>query len=119
MTRIETVEQAKNYAEEIAKFQGMDQVDSMQVVKALSLLGKAEDEESYRKVVDSFAKLAERMERNNNLDRRLSENPLGFLEFLCIGVDHRFTAIGFGWDGKKLPARENQSYFNKYYGEHF
>ena len=112
-------EEARNYAEEIARCQRMTQVDSMKVIKSLSLLGQSEDEENYRKIVDSFVRLAKRLGQENELDKRLSENPLNYLEFLCIGIDHGFTALGFGWDGRKLSVKENQSYFNKYYGGHF
>ena len=70
--------------------------------------------------MDSFLGLSRTLGGGRyELQREMSKDPLGFLEFLLIGIDHGFTALGFGWDGKKLPVKKNQLYFNKLYGEHF
>ncbi len=119
MEKIETIEQARNYAQKILQCEKIEEVFSFDIMNSLSILAQSHDENHYRKIVDSFLRLTSNLIKDGKSNIRLSENPLSFLEFLCIGIDHGFPSLGYGWDGKKLPVQENQAYFNKLYGEHF
>ncbi|MBS3079881.1 hypothetical protein J4221_00250 [Candidatus Pacearchaeota archaeon] len=119
MEKIETPEQARNYAEEIESYRNVYSVRLANLGRALQILAKSQDEEHYRKIVDSFTRLARENTSHSFLGNGTNNNPLSFLEYLCIGMDHGFTAFGFGWDGNRHPVKETQSYFNKLYGEHF
>jgi len=120
MGNIQTIEQAREYSEKIWNLRDFHEIDIFEVINSLSVLADLDDKENYKKVVDSFVELLRTIGGGKyELQRKLSRDPFGFLEFLLIGTDHGFAALGFGWDGKKLPVEKNQLYFNKLYGEHF
>lgn len=122
MVKIETPEQARNYVGEMESYEDYSEVDPMKVIGSLSVLAKSQDEKNYRKVVDSFVRLTKQILPSHMvIDRKLKENPLSFLEFLCIFADgnqdyfHPYREPTL----EQVPIGEHQSYFNKLYGEHF
>ena len=121
MTEIETIEQAQNYAQEIENYRNYSEIDSMKVASSLSTLAKSQNKETFKRVIDSFTRLAREIQSNSDLDNKLKENPLSYLEFLCVFADgnqnyyHPYRPI----TAEKPPVGETQAYFNKLCGEHF
>ncbi len=110
-----TREQAKEYAQQ--KYRSYSRVDSIKVAVSLSLLAKFQDEEYFKKIIDSFTKLARKIKSKSELDEKLKDKSLSYLEWLCMTVDgnspHPYSPV------VKLPVGETQAYFNKLYGENF
>ena len=121
-----TLEQARNYSRDMENYGDIRSLDYLNLQRALQILTESQDREHYKKIVDSFVKLAGKMEKKNTVDQIISENPLRYLEYMIMGMDYKLPPFWFDRDGNRLPAgkrssppEKHQSYFNKLYGEHF
>lgn len=89
----------------------------------METLAKAKDETTFRKIIDSCTRCLKAID--NPEDRRRDE-PLAFLEWLCVSMDHGFATVGFealankaGIIREQLPLRQTQKFFREIYGSHF
>lgn len=115
-----TLEDARKYAESIGNAKQVQVINPVDVVRSLGFLANAKDEIAFRKIVDFYVKFAEA----NPSD--LVDEPLAFLEWLCMANDHSFSAIGTealysnaGIVRERLETKATQTFFQKLYGAHF
>lgn len=109
-----TLRIARTVAQNIRYRKNIDRVDCSRVAESLKILAEHDSKSDFKKLIDNYKALAERTG-----DGDLKTNPLGFLEFLCAGMDSSFTQLGYcSYTGTTPPLGTTQRYFRDLYGSH-
>ncbi|MEN9625682.1 MAG: hypothetical protein RL557_10 [archaeon] len=115
----QTLKQAQAYAQKTQRYTKTSEFDSLETALSLLTLAHSNDENNFRMIIDSFKTSAQKIEPKDDIDERMKNNPLSYLEFLCITADgnlfyhHPFVP----YPGER-PIGEVQQYFNSLYGGH-
>ncbi len=111
-----SIEKVFDLISDLKNLESINEVNPSNLVKAMQFLTYQEDEDNFKQVVDEYVALAERTIEKSDV----KENPRGFLEYLCAGVDRSFTMVGYSaYLGKKVEPGQFQSFFRNLYGTHF
>jgi len=121
MKDVYSLEDARKYSEEIRVLTTLEKVNLRFLGKSLKILAEAEDEAAFKRIVDTYVKIAK---QSDNVDLR--GNPLSFLELMCAGLDHGFSTIGFaalrakaGILEPKPLIKQTQGFFRRIYGTNY
>ena len=89
-----TLKDALNYRDRMEKIDDYFNLDTLQFNKAIKFFADGDDKTNFKKLTDKFLELAKNSEKYDSM-AQIRKNPLSFLEFLCAGMDHGFSIIGY------------------------
>ena len=130
MTKKYTLSGSKRYIAKLERAKRATDIDISQLTQALKNFAQSNDREYFAKTVDAYVQcVTTEIPEDTQATRRtndMTKEPLAFLEWLCMGLDHSFTTVGHhawaaaaGMTTEGLPLGEIQSFFRDLYGSHF
>ena len=107
-----TINDALNLANKLDESKDITEINPANLAKAMKAFANLKNKENFKKIIDKYVSLAERT--TEDLD--IKKDPYGFLEYLCAGIDHSFTTVGYSaWKGEKLEPGITQLFFQTLY----
>lgn len=124
MTEIKnfTLKDAKRYLKDTQKSE-QSLMDFTSLGQALQVFAQERYGHCFKILADRYVKYSEAHKEDSIT---LTKEPLAVLEWLCMGMDHGFSAIGYksleakaGIKTERLPIKDTQRFFQGIYGSHF
>lgn len=109
-----TIDDAHNLITKLDKAENIIGINTSNLARAMEAFANVKDKKNFKKVVDKYISLA----KQDSLSLKKDANPYSFLEYLCAGMDHSFTTIGYSsWKREKLEPGITQTFFRNLYRE--
>ena len=129
MNKKYTLSGSKKYIAKLERAKRATDIDISQLTQALKNFAQSNNREYFAKTVDAYVQCVTTeipKDTQTTGTNEMTKEPLAFLEWLCVGMDHSFTTVGHhalaaaaGIITEKLPLGEIQSFFRALYGSHF
>src|SRR3989344_2607748 len=112
-----TLEDSLRYIAKLERTRRINRVDFNRLTNALRDFAQSADQEHFKRIVDAYISCAEN-DYSDDGPADVRGEPLAFLEWLCIGLDHSFTSVGLrSWKAgvayERLPVGEIQTFFRE------